>query len=339
LSIEEVDDPSFGDNDVLIKVEYSSICGTDIHIWSWNEWARSRMRNIPIVIGHEVSGRVVAKGKNAVGVEVGDLVSLESHLADGTCYQCRMGNMHICRNLEILGVDRDGGFAEYVSIPVLNAWVNRGVEPELAAIEEPLGNAVHAIYPANESGDLAGKTVLVLGCGPIGLMSIAVLREIGVEKIFASEISEYRLGFAEKMGADIVINPRVEDVGKIVMDETGGRGVDIVLEMSGALDAIKTGFNVVSPGGRISLLGLPKKDVTIDFNEYIIFRGIRIYGITGRRMFDTWYKVSGLLRRPGFRRKIRSLITHKMNMSDIEEGIGLLRSKEAIKILLKPKFT
>lgn len=339
LSVMDLDFPKIGSNDVLIKIERGAICGTDIHIWEWNEWARSRIKKFPLIIGHELSGKVVEVGEEVTKIKVGDLVSIETHVADGSCYQCLNGKMHICQNLEIVGIDRDGGFAEYISIPALNAWVNSGIDMEIAAIEEPLGNAVHTIFPFDDSEDLSDKTVLVLGCGPIGLMSIAVLREIGVNKVFASEISEYRINFAEKMGADVVINPIEEDVEKVIMHETNERGVDLVLEMSGALSAIKTGFKTVTPGGRVSLLGLPERSVTIDFNRYIIFKGIRIFGITGRRMFDTWYKVSELLRLSSFRSKIRSLITNRMNMSDVEDGIRLLKSKEAIKILLRPKFS
>jgi threonine 3-dehydrogenase len=338
LTIGEVDDPRPGRGEVLVKVERAAICGTDIHIWEWNDWARSRIKRLPLIVGHEFSGMVVEKGEGVRGVDVGDPVSGETHIVDGSCYQCRTGRMHICRNLEIIGVDRPGAFAEYIVIPSMNAWVNdRDLEMEVAAILEPLGNAVHAVYP-DDVGDLAGKYGVVMGCGPIGLMSIAVLREAGLEKIFAVEISDYRLRFAERMGADVLINPLEEDVVEAILGETGGRGVDIVLEMSGSEKALRSGLRVATPGGRVSLLGLPDKDVTLDINNLIIFKGVHIYGITGRRMFETWYQVRGLLNIPGFRDRMKSLITHRFKMRDIEEGIRLLKTKEAVKIVLEPKF-
>ncbi len=339
LTIRGLDDPRPGPKDVLIRVMRAAICGTDLHIWKWNSWAESRITNIPLVIGHEFSGVVEEVGSDVENVEVGALVSGETHIVDGTCYQCRTGKMHICRNMEIIGVDRDGAFAEYIVLPALNAWVNdRDLDPDIAAVLEPLGNAVNAVYPSDDVESPAGKYALVLGCGPIGLMSIAVLREAGVEKIFAVEISEYRLKYAERMGADLLINPLEEDVLETVLSETRGRGTDLVLEMSGAASAIETGFKALTPGGRMSLLGLPDKPVSIDINNSIIFKGAHVHGVTGRRMFQTWYQVRGLLNIPRFRDKIRMLITHKMDMADIEEGLHLLESKEAVKIVLEPRF-
>lgn len=340
ISIKEADYPRPKSNEVLVKIEKAAICGTDLHIWSWSRWAQSRIKNIPLIIGHEFSGVVIEKGEDVTMVDLGDNVSGETHIVDGSCYQCKTGKMHICQNLQILGVDRDGAFAEYVVIPELNAWVNdNDLDPEVAAIQEPLGNAVHTVFPSDRVEDLAGKYAAVMGCGPIGLMSIAVLRAVGVEKIFAVEISDYRLGFAEEMGADVSINPLKEDVIKNVMEETSGRGVDIVLEMSGAEEAIKTSFKILTAGGKISLLGLPDYPVSLDLSNNIILKGIAIYGITGRRMFQTWYQVRGLLNIPSFRRKIKSLITHRMVMSDVEKGFELLKAKEAVKIILEPKFT
>ena len=340
VSIKEVDEPKPSHNEVLIKIEKAAICGTDLHIWRWSKWAQSRIKKIPLVIGHEFTGIVIKKGDGVTSVDEGDIVSAETHIVDGSCYQCKTGKMHICRNLKILGVDRDGAFAEYIVIPELNAWINdKDLDPEVAAIQEPLGNAVHTIFPSDRVEDLAGKYAAVMGCGPIGLMGIAVLRTVGIEKVFAVEISEYRLKYAEKMGSDILINPLKEDVVKNIMEETRGRGVDIVLEMSGAESAVKAGFKVATPGGRISLLGLYDNPVSLDFNNNIILKGVTVYGITGRRMFQTWYQVKGLLNIPDFRRKIKSLVTHRMKMDDIEKGFELLNAKEAVKIALDPKFT
>jgi len=339
VSIERKPIPKPGRGEVLVKIEKAAICGTDLHIWEWDNWARRRVKKLPLIIGHEFSGVVVDKGEDVEKVELGDFVSGETHIVDESCYQCRTGKMHICRNLRILGVDVDGAFAEYVLIPELNAWKNsKALDPRIAAIQEPLGNAVHTIYPRDEVEPVAGKTVLVTGCGPIGLMSIAVLDVAGARKIFATEISQYRLKFAERMGADVIINPLEEDPLKIIMDETEGEGVDIVLEMSGAGSALLLGLKALKRGGRISLLGIYNKEVAINWNELVTFKGIHIYGITGRRMFQTWYQVKGLLEIPSFKRKISSLITHELNMRDVDRGMELLKNKKAVKIVLNPVF-
>ena len=339
VSIERVEVPTPGRREVLVKIEKASICGTDLHIWEWDHWAQKRIKNLPLIIGHEFAGVVIDKGDEVVKVDIGDHVSGETHIVDETCYQCRTGKMHICENLRILGVDVNGAFAEYIVIPELNAWVNdKKLDPKIASIQEPLGNAVHTIFPRDDIEPIAGKSVLVTGCGPIGLMSIAVLRTIGARKIIASEVSDFRLKYAEKMGADIIINPLNEDLEKIVMEETKGKGVDILLEMSGAEAALRSGLKVVTPGGRVSLLGIYNKEIAIDWNELVTFKGIRIYGITGRRMFQTWYQVKGLLEIKEFRNKIKTLITHELKMRDINKGMEFLRSKEAIKIVLDPVF-
>lgn len=339
VSIEKVEVPAPRRREVLVKIEKAAICGTDLHIWEWDHWAQKRIKNLPLIIGHEFAGVVIDKGDDVVKVDIGDHVSGETHIVDETCYQCRTGRMHICENLRILGVDVNGAFAEYIVIPELNAWVNdKSLDPRIASIQEPLGNAVHTIFPRDDIEPIAGKSVLVTGCGPIGLMSIAVLRTIGARKIIASEVSDFRLKYAEKMGADIVINPLNENLEKIIMEETKGRGVDILLEMSGAEAALKSGLKVVTPGGRVSLLGIYNKEIAIDWNEFVTFKGIRIYGITGRRMFQTWYQVKGLLEIKEFRNKIKTLITHELKMKDINKGMELLRSKEAVKIILDPVF-
>ena len=339
LTILDVDSPKLKENDILVKVEVASICGTDVHIWKWDKWAQKRISKIPLVIGHEFAGKVVDVGSAVKSVRIGDRVSAETHIVDKTCYQCKTGKMHVCQNMKILGVDVDGAFAEYVAIPEMNAWKNDpNLELEIATIQEPLGNAVHAILPSNSPEDIAGSYVAVLGCGPIGLMSIAVLRTLGAEKIFATEIVEKRLRLAEKIGADLVINPTTEDVVKIIHEETGGRGVDVVLEMSGAPSAIKQAFKIVTPGGRISLLGLPGEPIPLDISGDIVLRSVTIYGITGRRMFRTWFQVKGLLSRPDFRNRIKMIISHKFPMRDIEKAMDLLAHGEAVKIVLEPKW-
>ncbi len=285
--------PEPGPGEVLIKVIATSICGTDLHIYQWNEWAQKRIGpRLPQIMGHEVAGRVVKVGPGVSRVKVGDYISAETHIPCGKCYQCLNGNFHICANMRIFGVDTDGVFAEYAVVPEVDAWINPPeLPPEWASIQEPLGNAVDTVL----AEDVAGKTVLALGAGPLGLLAIGVARASGATLIIVSEPSEFRREIAKKMGADVVVNPLEEDLVDVVMRETKGVGVDVVLEMSGVPQALRDGLRAVTPGGRVSLLGLFDGDVTLDLNELVIFKNLRVYGITGRRMFSTWFKVSRLL--------------------------------------------
>lgn len=339
--IANVDVPKIGDNEVLVKVKMASICGTDVHIWDWNEWAQSRIKKFPRVFGHEFAGEVVKVGRNVTAVQVGDMVSAETHIVDGTCYQCRTDRMHVCQNMEILGVDRDGVFTEYVALPERNAWKNDPkLDPAVASLQEPLGNAVQTVLPKDNIEDIAGKTVAVLGCGPIGLMAITVLKTLGAAKIFATAggRNKVRMQLAEKLGADMVLSVREEggEIVEIIRDATDGRGVDVALEMSGAPSALKQAFEMLTPGGRVSLLGLFDRSVELDFNNAIIFRAATVYGITGRRMFQTWYQVKGLLARSDFRSKIASIITHRIPMKKIADGIEAIHNKQAGKVILEP---
>jgi len=338
-----VDEPKFHKNEVLIKVKAASICGTDIHIWEWNEWARNRIRKIPLIFGHEFAGEVVGVGKDVTNVHEGDMVSAETHIVDGTCYQCRTDRMHICQNIEILGVDRDGVFAEYVVLPERNAWKNNpNLDPAIASIQEPLGNAVQSVLPKDHIEDITGKNVAVLGCGPIGLMAIAVLKTMGAARIFATAggLNKTRMELAERMGADLVLSAREEgeDLVKTIRDATDGNGVDVVLEMSGAPSAVRQAFEMLTPGGRVSLLGLLDKPMELDLNNALIFKAATVYGISGRRMFQTWYQVKGLLAKPDFRDKIASIITHRIPIRDFKKGIELINSKRAGKVVLEPKW-
>jgi len=341
--IATVDVPKIRRNDVLVKVKAASICGTDIHIWDWNEWAQSRIKKIPLIFGHEFAGEVIKVGEDVKNVQKGDSVSAETHIVDGTCYQCRTDRMHICQHMEILGVDRDGAFAEYVAIPERNAWKNDPqLDPAIASVQEPLGNAVQAILPKDHVEDISGKNVAVLGCGPIGLMAIAALKTLGAAKIFATAggRNKVRMELANKMGADMVISS--EEAGKnlvkIIRDATDGNGVDVALEMSGAPSAVRQAFEMLTPGGRVSLLGLLDKPMELDLNNAMVFKGATVYGISGRRMFQTWYQVKGLLSNSDFRNKIASIITHKVPMRDIKKGIELINSKQAAKVVLEPKW-
>src|SRR5580658_31741 len=283
--IREVKIPAFGRRDVLVKVKVASICGTDLHIYNWDRWAQNRIHP-PLIPGHEF-------GDEVTSVKEGDFVSAEMHVACGKCLQCRTGEAHICQNVKIIGVDADGAFAEYVVIPETNIWkLDPAIPQEYASILDPLGNAVHTVL----AGEIAAKSVAITGCGPIGLFSIAVAKAVGATSVFAIEVNEHRAKIAREMNADYVLNPAKEDVHAIVMEKTGGLGVDVVLEMAGHPDSIRTAFDIVRRGGRISLLGLTSKPISLNFSEDIIFKGITVQGINGRRIYQTWYQMTALLK-------------------------------------------
>ncbi|UCE43957.1 MAG: L-threonine 3-dehydrogenase [Candidatus Bathyarchaeota archaeon] len=341
--IVKVETPKIGKNEVLVNVKAASICGTDVEIWNWNEWAQTRIKKIPLIIGHEFAGEVVEVGEDVAVLEEGDMVSAETHIVDGTCYQCRTDRMHVCQNMEILGVDRNGVFAEYVALPDRNAWKNDpALDPAIASLQEPLGNAVQSALPRNNVEDIVGKNVAVLGCGPIGLMAIAVLKTLGAAKVFATGggRNKVRMELAKKSGADLILNAREEgeDLVKKIRDATDGNGVDVALEMSGSPVAVRQAFEILTPGGRVSLLGILERPLELDLNDAVIFRAATVFGIHGRRMFETWYQVKGLLSKPEFRSKIASVISHRLPMKDVAEGVELINSKQAGKVLLEPKW-
>jgi threonine 3-dehydrogenase len=325
--------PTPGPGELLIKIEAASLCGTDLHIYRWDPWAAGRLAGgLPRIFGHELAGRVVGHGPGTTGrgaIPIGTLVAAETHLVDGTCYQCRTGREHVCANLRILGVDIDGAFAEYVVLPAHNAWPSPGLAPEIVAIQEPMGNAVHAAF----TEEIAGQTVAVLGCGPIGLMAVAIADLAGAARVFATDINPERLAMAGRLGADVMIDAQ-EDVVARLRAETGGVGVDVVLEMSGAEVAIRQGFDAVTNGGRVSLLGLPAQPITLDLSEEVIFKGIRIYGITGRKMFETWYRTQALLAQ-GL--DLSAIVTHKLPLSRYDEAFELLAAGHAGKVVLLPQ--
>lgn len=321
---------ALGPHDVLVKVYATSICGTDLHIYLWNKWAQEHIKP-PQTMGHEFSGEVVAIGKEVSMVQIGDFVSSETHIPCGKCKQCRTGNMHICQHLKILGVDMDGAFAEYIRIPEVVLWKNDpSVEHIWASVQEPLGNAVHTIFVE----DVAGKNVLVTGAGPIGLLGIEVLKTAGVAKLIVSEVNSYRRDLAKKIGADVVVNPLQESLIDVVKRETSGDGADVLIEMSGNKRALIDGLASLTPGGRASLLGVYNdNDVKINLNDLVIFKAIRIYGITGRKMFDTWYKVGALLKNKKL--DLSKVITHVLDFEDYEKGFHLMEDGKCGKIVLK----
>lgn len=328
-AIRDLPIPEPGPGEVLVRVEAASVCGTDLHIERWNAWAEENFGPTPLVFGHEMAGTVVARGPDAMNVRIGDLVAAESHLVDWTCYQCRTGRAHVCRNLRILGVHAPGSFAEYAVIPERNAWVTEGLPADVAALQEPMGNAVHAVFVE----EIAGLTVAVLGCGPIGLMAIAIARLAGARAVFATDINAERLAMAKRMGADEAIDART-DVPARLLGLTDGEGVDVVLEMSGSEAALHQGLQAVTNGGRVSLLGTHTAPATIDLSAEIIFKGIRVYGITGRRLFETWYRTTALLEE-GL--DLTPIITHRLPLSEYARAFELVAEGHAGKIVLLPQ--
>jgi threonine 3-dehydrogenase len=325
----EVPVPQPGPGEVLVRVEAASVCGTDVHIERWDPWAQENFARVPMVFGHEMAGTVIGHGPGAGRVPLGALVAAETHLVDWSCYQCRTGRQYVCRNLRILGVHAPGTFAQYAVLPETNAWVSTGLTPDVAALQEPMGNAVHALFVE----EIAGLSVAVLGCGPIGLMAIAIARLAGAGTIFATDINAARLGMATRMGADVALDAGGDVVGAI-MEGTDGNGVDVVLEMSGAESAVHQGLAAVTNGGRVSLLGTHTRPASIDFSEEVIFKGLRLYGITGRRLFETWYRTAALLEE-GL--DLTPIITHRLPLSAYREAFDLVASGHAGKIVLLPQ--
>jgi len=332
LVVEDVPIPSPGPHDVLVRVEATSICGTDLHIYKWDDWSRNRIKP-PITLGHEFAGTVVEVGKLVEQVHIGDYVSAESHITCGHCFQCRTGQAHMCPQTQILGVDRDGAFAEYVVIPETVVWQNNRAKlpPEIATLQEPFGNAVFA----TQSHDLTGQTVAVFGCGPIGLFSIGVARAAGAAAVFAIDPVEFRLGLAWAMGASQTFAPKKgESTVDWLLEANEGFGVDIVLEMSGAPPAINDAFSAVRNGGRMTLFGIPADPVEIDVAEKMIFKNLTVCALNGRRIWDTWYKTRWLLESGVV--DLNPLITRKMKFEQIDDAIALLSQGQACKIVLCP---
>ena len=330
LTLQEVDIPSVGPHDALVKVAATSICGTDFHIYSWDEWSQGRIKP-PMIAGHEFAGEVIEVGDEVKVVAPGDMVSAETHIVCHVCPQCKTGQLHTCINTSIIGVDVDGCFAEYVSIPAENLWINDpDLDPAVASAQEPLGNAVHTAL----DGPVAAARIAVTGCGPIGLMSIPVLKKCGAQLVIATEVNEYRLNLARELGADIVINPAEEDPVSIALEATDGLGVDGVLEMSGSPQAINQGLKMLRPGGRMSVLGVPPgREVSVDMANDIVFAGVSVRGIAGRKMWETWYQVSGLLA-AGL--DIEPIITHRLPLEEFEQGMELMASGNSGKVVLIP---
>ena len=328
--VTETDIPKIKPNEVLVKVKACSICGTDLHIYKWEAPWDTRIKP-PMIFGHEFAGDIVEVGDQVKHRKVGDYVSAETHVVCNDCFLCKTGNKHICRTVSILGVDIDGSFAEYVAIPEENAWVNdKSIPPEIAALQEPMGNAVHTV----DSCRIPGRKVAVFGCGPIGLMSIGLAKAMGAAKVIAIDVQDYRINLAKKMGADVVLNGKEVDVKKEIDDITEGKGIDVFLEMSGSPIAIQQGFETLRMGGDVALLGLPPKDVTIDWSNYFVLKAPKIYGIAGRKMYETWYMTTSFLKNKLI--DVNPLITHKFKLAEFEEAMQTALSGEAGKVVLTP---
>jgi threonine 3-dehydrogenase len=328
LTVTSVPKPSPGPGEVLIAVRHAGVCGTDLHIADWNAWAEGRIKP-PVVVGHEFAGEIVGVGDAVSELRTGQLVTAEGHIVCGHCLQCRTGNSHICRNTRIIGVDRDGAFAEYIVMPATNVLPLDGIPTTIGAVMDPMGNAFHTVL----SADIPGSTVLVAGCGPIGCFAVGIARAAGAAKVIASDVNATRLALARQMGAHVTVNADTDDVVRAVLDETGGEGADVVCEMSGVPSALHQAFAAVRMGGRVQLLGLPKGQVPIDFANEIIFKGITIYGVIGRKMYETWHQMrrylsAGLL-------DPRPVITHQFPLAKIDEALAAIRSGNAGKIILE----
>lgn len=330
LVLKDTPTPGIGPTDVLVRVRATSVCGSDLHIAHWNKWAAGRLKP-PLVIGHEMCGDVVEVGDLVRKPRVGDYISAETHITCGRCLQCRTDRSYICRNLQILGVDRDGAWAEYVALPAANCWVNDpSLPPEHASLLEPFGNAVDTVL----AEDVAARSVLITGAGPLGCMAAAVAKAAGSTLVIATDLSDSRLELARTMGADLVINAREEDIAARVSEATGGEGVEVVAEMSGSPSAIRQALEAVMPGGRVSLLGLPNGPVELDLNENVIFKALRIYGITGRRIFATWRKTHALLTSGAV--DLSPLVTHRFSLEEFQKGLDVMEEGDSGKVVLYP---
>lgn len=327
LSLRRVPIPTIGSRDVLIRVSHSSICGTDLHIYKWDDWA-ARTVSTPNIVGHEFSGVVEAVGSEVSGVGPGDRVSAEGHIVCGHCRACRSGNAHVCPHTRSFGITAPGCFAEYAVVPASNIVQNASaLSHELACLQDPLGNAVQSVL----AGDIAGKSVAVIGAGPIGLMAVAVAKACGAGQVIAADLLDYRLDMAKRMGADTVINSAAGSLSEQLRTATGGEGVEVLLEMSGHPEAIRHGLEGTANAGRVALLGIPAGKVEVDLSRHIIFKGLRLDGITGRKMYQTWFQVKGLLENG--RLDLTPLITHRFRLEQYEEAFALVASGRCGKVV------
>ena len=321
--------PTPGPGEVLLRVDAASICGTDLHLFTWDEWAAENLEP-PRVLGHELAGTVIGTGQGVTRVKEGDLVGVESHLVDWTCAQCRRGDMHLCRNLRVIGVHTDGGFAERVVIPEANAIESNGLDPARRRAPGADGQR----RPRSLRGADRGRTVLVTGCGPIGLCAVGIAKAAGAALVVATDTEPFRLELARTMGADLALDAADPSTEERIRDATDGDGVEVVLEMSGAAPALDSALRVITRGGRISLLGIFGEPPTVDLSERVIMQGLRLYGIYGRRIYDTWERTQALLRSGSL--DVSPIITHRLDLSEWERAFELVAARHAGKVVLIP---
>lgn len=323
----DVPEPEVGHNDLMIKIKRTAVCGTDVHIYNWDHWSQ---QNVPLglVTGHEYSGEVVGMGQEVQGFKVGDRVSGEGHITCGYCRNCRAGRRHLCRNTLGVGVNRAGAFAEYLVIPAFNAFkLPTEVGDDIAAIFDPFGNAVHTALSFN----MVAEDVLITGAGPIGMMAAAVAKHVGARHIVVTDVNDFRLGLAKKMGATRVVNVAKESLPDVMSELKMNEGFDVGLEMSGVPSAFRSMLAAMNHGGKIAMLGIPSEDMAVDWSQ-IIFKGLDIKGIYGREMFETWYKMAGLIQ-SGL--DLTPMITHRFNIDDFQQGFDVMRSGQSGKVILE----
>lgn len=326
LTMTDVPQPEVGHNDLLIKITKTAICGTDIHIWNWDDWAQATIP-VPMHVGHEYVGVVAAMGSEVQGFHLGQRVSGEGHITCGHCRNCRAGRRHLCRNTTGVGVNREGAFAEYLVIPAFNAFpIPDDISDDLAAIFDPFGNAVHTALSFN----LVGEDVLITGAGPIGIMAVAIAKHVGARHVVITDVNDFRLDLARKMGATRAVNVGREDLKTVMNELHMTEGFDVALEMSGNPHAFRQMLAVMNHGGKVALLGIPPKDTAIDWNQ-VIFKGLEIKGIYGREMFETWYKMVALIQ-SGL--DITPIITHHFKVADFEAGFAAMLSGQSGKVIL-----
>jgi threonine 3-dehydrogenase len=324
--LEDIAKPVIGHNDVLIKVRRTAICGTDIHIYQWDDWA-SKTIPVPLAIGHEFSGEVVDCGSEVRGFEIGDRVSAEGHITCGVCRNCRAGRRHLCINTVGVGVNRAGAFAEYISIPAFNVFkLPDVISDDLASILDPLGNATHTAL----SFDLVGEDVLITGAGPIGVMAVAIARYAGARHIVITDVNDYRLDLASKAGASVALNVTRGSIDDTMKDLGMEEGFDVGMEMSGNPSAFRDLLRTMHHGGNVALLGIPPGEMAIDWND-IIFKGLNLKGVYGREMFETWYKMASMLQ-SGL--NVDSIITHRFSVDDFQPAFDLMESGQSGKVIL-----
>jgi len=325
--LEEVPEPKTGPNDVLIRVKRSAICGTDMHIYNWDNWAQ-RTIPVPLAVGHEYSGVIVEVGSEVRGFKIGDRVSGEGHITCGHCRNCRAGRRHLCRNTVGVGVSRAGSFAEYLALPAVNAFkLPDAIDDEIASILDPFGNATHTAL----SFGMVGEDVLITGAGPIGVMATAVARFVGARHIVVTDVNDYRLALAKKLGASRAINVTRESIDETMKELGMEEGFDVGCEMSGNPAALRELIRTMHHGGSVALLGIPPGDTAIDWNQ-VIFKGLVLKGVYGREMFETWYKMASMLQ-SGL--DLRPVITHRLPIAEFQRGFEIMGSGQSGKVILE----